>query len=69
MLSMAFRYKVQEGHTWVRVFAGPDADHRAKCGDLTFLNEEWRAFRNWLSTHRCQAVPVEFVDETPQEAT
>jgi hypothetical protein len=29
------------GHTHVRVFAGPDADHRAMCGELVFTNEEW----------------------------
>jgi diadenosine tetraphosphate (Ap4A) HIT family hydrolase len=31
----------QGGHTWVKVFAGKDADHRAKCGDLCFRNEEY----------------------------
>lgn len=31
----------QGGHTWVGVFAGKDEDHRAKCGDLCFRNEEW----------------------------
>lgn len=31
----------QGGHTWVGVFAGKDEDHRSKCGELAFRNEEW----------------------------
>lgn len=40
-LSVHFRYEVLGGHTHVAVFAGKDADHRAKCGDIVFRNEEW----------------------------
>jgi hypothetical protein len=40
-LSLHLIYEVLGGHTHVRVFAGRGADHRAKCGDLTFRNEEW----------------------------
>jgi hypothetical protein len=36
------------GHTHVRVFAGNDALHRGKCGDLVFTNEEWALFGRWL---------------------
>lgn len=31
----------QGRHTWVGVFAGKDEDHRSKCGELAFRNEEW----------------------------
>ena len=40
-LSIHLIPKRQGGHTWVKVFAGKDADHRAKCGDLCFRNEEY----------------------------
>jgi hypothetical protein len=40
-VSIHFKTKVLGGHTHVAVFVGPDADHRAKAGDLTFRNEEW----------------------------
>lgn len=72
-LSVAFRFKAQGGHTWVRVFAGPDADHRAKCGDLTFTNDEWAALSHWLPMLQPgiegviedgSSVTVELVDET-----
>jgi hypothetical protein len=46
-LSVHFMPDRQGGHTWVRVFAGKDADHRACCGTLTFRNEEWEL----LATH------------------
>lgn len=41
-LSVHFRAEQLGGHTHVAVFAGPDEDHRAKCGDLVFRNEEWQ---------------------------
>lgn len=40
-LELGFRVEVAGGHTHVAVFGGPDEDHRAKCGDLTFTNAEW----------------------------
>jgi len=44
-LSVLFRYEVLGGHTHVAVFAGKDEDHRGKCGDLVFRNEEWHLFQ------------------------
>ena len=40
-----FRFKVGGGHTWIRVFAGKDAEHLGKCGELTMTNEEFGRFR------------------------
>ena len=48
-ISVHFRAETLGGHTWVTVFAGKDADHRAKCGDLRFRNEEWQALRSELA--------------------
>jgi hypothetical protein len=36
------------GHTHVRVYAGMEGMVLAKCGDLTFRNEEWEEFRKLL---------------------
>jgi hypothetical protein len=47
-LSIHFMPEQQGGHTWVAVFAGKDADHRAKCGDLAFRNEEWELLADYL---------------------
>ena len=46
-MTMVFKlkYKVGGGHTWVRLFAGPDVDHLGKCGEFTMRNEEWMVFR------------------------
>lgn len=63
LFSMSFRFKVLGGHTWVRVFMGVDADHRAKLGELTFRNEEWAWFRSGLEeVDRLDR--IEFVDES-----
>ena len=37
------------GHTWVKVFAGKDARHRGKCGDLCFRNEEWDLLSGFMA--------------------
>ena len=47
-LSIHFIPERLGGHTWVGVFAGKDADHRAKCGDLFFRNEEWELLADYL---------------------
>lgn len=49
--SLALRAQRAGGHTHVRVFMGPDPDHRAKCGDLTFTNEEWDALLTALERY------------------
>ena len=48
-------YEVLGGHTHVRVFAGVvNAGALGKCGDLTFTNEEWEAYKE--ATPEQQAV-------------
>lgn len=44
-----FKAKVGGGHTWVQLFAGPDADHLGKCGEVTMRNEEWAIFKLLLA--------------------
>ena len=39
-------YPTETGaHVLVRVFAGPDEQHRAHCGSLTFRPGEWADFQ------------------------
>lgn len=48
-MSYLFRWTHHGGpHVTVTVFAGPDAEHRARCGSLTFRVDEWRTFRTML---------------------
>lgn len=47
----SFSYRVDEDngyHVWVTVFAGPDEQHRAHCGQLTFRAAEWADFQDRL---------------------
>ncbi len=43
-----FRFFKHHIHTVVSMFAGPDSEHLAKCGDLVFLEKEWTDFRSHL---------------------
>lgn len=43
IVCVRYRYRLLGGHAHVRVFAGKDFDHLAKCGDLVFRLEEWAA--------------------------
>jgi hypothetical protein len=48
-MSYLFRWIHRGGpHVHVVVFAGDDAEHRARSGELTFRVDEWRAFRRML---------------------
>lgn len=47
-MSYLFRWTHNGPHVRVTVFAGPDAQHRARAGELVFRVEEWRAFRRML---------------------
>lgn len=54
-----YRYKVLGGHTHVRVFCGESPDHTlAKCGDLTFRNEEFETLKDGVR------VDLEFVEDS-----
>lgn len=60
-----FRYKVQGGHTHVRVFAGKSFNGTlGKAGDLAFRNEEWEDFL--AMTERNPAF-FSVIDETKDE--
>lgn len=43
IVCVRYRYRLLGGHAHVRVFAGKDFDHLAKCGSLVFRLEEWAA--------------------------
>ena len=65
-----FRFKVQGGHTHVRVFAGKEPGSPGKCGDLVFRNEEWNEFRKvveYAITRKPEGVGtcIEFLPEQP----
>lgn len=60
---MRWYYKVQGGHTHVRVFM-----NGGKCGDLVFRNEEFNWFK--LVVENIQSLSVvfmEFIPETESE--
>lgn len=62
------RYRVEGGHTHVRVFAGKGSFSLGKCGDLVFRNEEWVE----LHEHLDRPGPIEILAEgetPPQEVT
>jgi len=40
--------ELKGSHVHVRVFAGPDGDHQALCGELRMLKGEYIAFRDTL---------------------
>jgi hypothetical protein len=42
-------YKIEGGHTHTRWFSGGNREAvMGKCGDLTFVNDEWDAMREIL---------------------
>lgn len=46
MASFGFRVDaVNPGHIYLAVFAGPDEQHRARVGSLTFRRDEWPEFK------------------------
>lgn len=48
MKHLRLRYRQAGGHTHVRVFCGEAGFTLAKCGDLTFRNEEWDEIQKLL---------------------
>lgn len=64
-LCVLVRFAVQGGHTHVAIFAGKDFNHLAKCGDLTFRNEEWIVAQGLFTSGPGRT--VKFVDNTPAE--
>lgn len=46
--SLMVRVHQEGAHVRAQIFAGPDADHRAHCGDLRFRMLEWALFRALL---------------------
>ena len=60
-------YEVLGGHTHVRVFAGVvNAGALGKCGDLTFTNEEWEAYKEATKSPMVEFTP-EGLSATHQE--
>lgn len=63
----AFKVELDErpGHHLVRIFAGPDRDHLALCGSLTFTPAEARAFLDLLKAGATAApdMPSVFTSE------
>lgn len=56
----------QGGHTHIRVFVGPDADHRAKAGDLVFRNEEWDLLEDASRNPEAKiSISMRLEEETP----
>lgn len=54
---MKWYWKIMGGHTHVRVFM-----NGAKCGDLCFRNEEFRAF-NHTDRNKIGLVEIEFIED------
>ena len=49
MTSLLFKASsALKSHTSVRVFAGRDSLHRAACGSLFMMREEWEALKKLL---------------------
>lgn len=49
-----FRFRTSDtnpAHTRIRLFAGPDAEHLALAGELTFRNDEFRAFADAITDY------------------
>ena len=70
MARTSFRYwAIRSGaHVHVRVWAGPDEQHRASCGEIVFRPDEWEDFAERV------AGPGHTVDylsdeETPERRT
>lgn len=62
VLSVLFRERAHGEdtvHLTVQVFAGPDADHRALCGELVFREPEWAALWQALAGSSVVARGVE----------
>lgn len=77
-LTVKYRYRVQGGHTHVRVFAGTTPDALGLTGTTIWRNEEWELF---MRLQRLVTTPeqttyfdngdkisVRFVDDTDEPA-
>lgn len=49
MTAFAYYAKQVGIHVHVRIFAGPDEDHRANCGSFTMRTPEWIDFCRQLT--------------------